>query len=125
MCIKLQGRKFISVDDLKVEDKDAFVIVQVVEQLEGSPGEFRFSEDYVFRCTEQIIIRPQIPNLNENITLYRERLEENTVNELKYFCKENLLPRVGSKSELIPRVQSNLRKRKLEVIELRVKKSQN
>ena len=44
------------------------------------------------------------------------------MNELKYFCKENLLPRVGSKSELIARVQSNLRKRKLEIIELRVKK---
>ena len=69
-------------------------------------------------------VRPQISNLNENITLYRERLEENTANELKYFCKKNLLPRVGSKSELIARVQSNLHKRKLEVIELRVK-SQN
>ena len=155
MCIKLHGRKFSRVDDLKVGDKDALVIVQVLEELEGSPGEFRFSEDYVFRCTEQIIcsinvkgckitkdsvllgeeqvnsilakaknssvkgcmpVRPQISNLNENITLYRERLEENTVNELKYFCKENLLRRVGSKSELIARVQSNLSKRKLEVI---------
>ena len=45
MCIKLHGRKFIRVDDFKVGDNDAFVIVQVLEELEGSPGEFRFSED--------------------------------------------------------------------------------
>ena len=37
MCIKLHSRKFIRVDDLKVGDKDAFVIVQVLEELAGGP----------------------------------------------------------------------------------------
>ena len=60
-------------------------------------------------------------NLPEVITLFHDRLEENTLEELKYFCKNNLLPTSGSKSQVIDRVENNLRKRKLEVTEIKVK----
>ena len=61
-------------------------------------------------------------NLPEVITLFHDRLEEHTLEELKYFCKNNLLPTGGSKSQVIDRVENNLRKRKLEVTEMKVER---
>ena len=60
-------------------------------------------------------------NLPEVITLFHDRLEEHTLEELKYFCKNNL-PTSGTKSQVIDRVENNLRKRKLEVTEMKVKR---
>ena len=66
--------------------------------------------------------RPSKHSLPDSIIFYKNKLCDNTVEELKYFCKKNLMSTSGTKSELISRVFSNLKNKRVDLIELHVRK---
>ena len=55
--------------------------------------------------------------------MYSSRLSENTVEEMKYYCGENKIAKIGTKKDLIKGVEGHLRKRKLEVVTVKMKKA--
>ena len=67
--------------------------------------------------------RPSKHSLPDSIIFYKNKLCDNTVKELKYFCKKNLMSTSGTKSELISRVYSNLKNKRVDLIELHVRKT--
>ena len=66
--------------------------------------------------------RPSRSNLPDSIIFYKDKLCDNTVEELKYYCKQNLLSVSGTKSFLMSRVFSDMKNRKLHLIQLTVRK---